>query len=563
MIFDSKTDAGRWRRWVYQRLKNVSGTEGIELGDLQDVGDATPNDKNFLIADGDSWEAAAHILDDHTDVTISGVLDEEALVFNSATGRWENTEVQLPSVTVVQGGDAASAFTEQDVNPWGTSGSGGTGLPNGGTEGQLLIKDSSVDGDASWQTFGAVAASATEYCPNYTSYTRVSDSAFTIDLVNAAALFRTGRRVKFSQSGNFDYGVVSAVDYNSTAANDTHVTLTMEGSDTVPTGTFDVCLVTSGTAWSPIAADPFGGTAIRGIATGPLSGTQWWVAVGDGGKLFTSTDAGVTWTSRTSGTTGDLLCVTYNARDAEFMVGGETTGSAGALLLKSTTGTSWSSVSIPWVDGANDYVKSISYSYPGQYYCCSVWDDSTTTHDTNLSLDSYATFTPRQSVANGGKVAAMESPNGIIDDWYIANATITQLYINFGDGSGATSHSHGVAVTALSFEYNNGEGASNQFSGDSSGRIYYSGDLDDATFSNPIRDFATAEIHQRTVCVGDSGTIGYIADANLENADAWVSVANGFAPTANVLCVEFNETDGVFVACADNGQICRSSNGIA
>ncbi len=119
-IFDSKTDTSKWRRWVYERLASTSPT-GTELGDMTDVGDATASDRNFLIADGSEWNAEAHVQDDHSDTTITSPAQDEALVYNASTGKFENTEIALQSVTCIDGGDSSSLFPEQDVNPFGTS----------------------------------------------------------------------------------------------------------------------------------------------------------------------------------------------------------------------------------------------------------------------------------------------------------------------------------------------------------------------------------------------------------------------------------------------------------
>lgn len=406
------------------------------------------------------------------------------------------------------------------------------------------------------------AGASDVYSPGY-NYTRLSTTTFTIDLVNALALFRTGRRIKFGRGGLYTYGVVASGDYNSTHPNDTFITMTMEGTNTIPSTIDELYLVSSDSSWSPIASDPFGGTAIRGIATGPISSTQWWVAVGDGGKLFTSTDAGVTWTSRTSGTTGDLLCVTYDSNSEEFIIGGSASAAAGSYLAKSTNGSTWSSITIPWSNAANDYIKSIGYSYTTQYHCVSHWDDSAGFYDPYVSTNTFSTVTSRASnVTATALVASARSLNAANAAWYYVNGVSAFVYQSVNDAGASFTHSHSGIITALGYDYNAGASANRLFTGSTTGNIIVNNTLDDVTFSNAIRDFAVSEMHERTVCVGDSGTIGYLPDASIGSVDSWVSVSNGFDPTANVLCVDFNETNGVFIACADNGQICRSSTGI-
>jgi hypothetical protein len=120
MIYDSKTDTAKWRRYVYDRIGGISAGP-VELGDLDDVSDATATDKNFLIADGSNWVASAHAQGDHSDTTITSPAQDEALVYNASTGKWENTAVALPSVNCIDGGDSASTYPEVDQNPWSTA----------------------------------------------------------------------------------------------------------------------------------------------------------------------------------------------------------------------------------------------------------------------------------------------------------------------------------------------------------------------------------------------------------------------------------------------------------
>jgi hypothetical protein len=85
--------------------------------------------------------------------------------------------------------------------------------------------------------------------------------------------------------------------------------------------------------------------------------------------------------------------------------------------------------------------------------------------------------------------------------------------------------------------------------------------VDTATFSNQMNDFAYSSTHGRVVGVGDNQQMGYWDAANKAVTDAWVVIESGFDPTTNIRAVAWNGTDGVFVAVAENGQICRSTNG--
>jgi len=475
-----------------------------------------------------------------------------------------DTLINLPNVTEIDGGDAAETFPSQPQGPYGVVSGGGGGVPNGGTFGQILIKQSATDGDAIWDSFGPDQANDAYY-PNYTSYTRVDNDTFTIDLIDAESLFREGRRIRFEQSGAFDYGVVSSVDYNITNANDTTVNLTMEGADTVPTGVFDVALVTSATAWSPIAGDPFSGNAIRDIATGVIGATQWWVIVGDGGRVATSTDGGATWTTRTSNETGDIRTVIYDAMNQEFYFGGG--DASGGFIRNSTNGTTWTDVTLSaWADGANDYIASMGYNVAGNYICVTWWDNDGNSYFGRVTDNGFTTVGNRTTSAFPPNLAAADEYASSVDtNWTYAASTSVVYFSSFADTSGATDETVGSTVTGL-IRYTVPGTGTRTVAGLTNGNIELfqiggAAVVDDVTFADPIRNFAHSDVHNRLVCVGDNATIGYIADANVASPDAWVAVQNGFDPLADILAVEFNETDGVFVAVASNGQICRSTNG--
>jgi len=76
-----------------------------------------------------------------------------------------------------------------------------------------------------------------------------------------------------------------------------------------------------------------------------------WVAVGGGGKIFTSADPTTgTWTERTSGTSNRLRAVCWDSDAGEFIAAGEN-----ITVLSSSNGTSWSSESIASGPGASAF----------------------------------------------------------------------------------------------------------------------------------------------------------------------------------------------------------------
>jgi hypothetical protein len=205
----------------------------------------------------------------------------------------------------------------------------------------------------------------------------------------------------------------------------------------------------------------------------------------------------------------------------------------------------------------------------------SVWDNSAGVFYYSASNDQWSTEVSK-TTASLGLVGADNAPSSYHAKWIIAGGAEQDdilEYDSFSDPSPLTSYSgNGEIIEALSlFSCPNAPDVVENwaFLGTGTGRLVtlktngWTGYVDDLTFSNAIRGFAHAANTQRSICVGDSAVIGYIDDADLGTIDSWTSVSNGFSPTSNVLCAAYNETDMMFVAGADNGQICRSTNGIS
>ena len=579
-IYDSKTDTSKWRRYVYQRIQNLGGSAGAAaLADLSDVGDATPADRNFLIGDGTEWNAEVHNQDDHGDTVIVAPAQDDAIVYNASSGKFENTPIALQAVNCVNGGDAASTFPEVSSNPWGTSGGGGGGsaltVQDGGTTltiaGTLL---NFVGFDVSEPTADEItitkqpAQSKEAFCPDY-NYSRVDDDEFTVDLVNAEALFFINRRVRFDKAGTLSYGSVTAVDFNVTSANDTHVTLAMEGGDTVPTDPFDVCLVSSALSWSPIATDPFGGTAINDIAVGSAGGSEYWIAVGDNGKAFFSTDEGVTWSTCTfdnSPGTDPLNCIVYDNTNNKFWIGGSLSGTNLAGLWYSTDGESFTELSsYPMGNAAGDVCRDLSYHGVQNYLITAFFDASSGNTDTYVSSNEFVAVSGRAAGASITHVTGDETGNGPNTTWMYGSALNTFQYSSVSDATSSSYQGNASSITALEM-VDTGETSVNIYIGGSGGDITSKplssiATADTTTFANQINDFAYSGMNNRTVCVGNGGQIGYQDTVDQFTANSWQNSASGFDPAANITCVAWSDTDGLFVACASNGQIARSTTG--
>ena len=84
------------------------------------------------------------------------------------------------------------------------------------------------------------------------------------------------------------------------------------------------------------------------------------VAVGDSGTILTSTD-GTSWTSRTSGTTSNLVGVTYGNNKFFTMLG--TMSSSIGTVLTSSNGISWTSSSATCSSCGTDNVSLNDVTY--------------------------------------------------------------------------------------------------------------------------------------------------------------------------------------------------------
>lgn len=131
----------------------------------------------------------------------------------------------------------------------------------------------------------------------------------------------------------------------------------------------------NGTTWT--SGSIVGGVTVGGDGwrpTGVAFGNSTWVAVGTTGKIYSSTD-GLTWTARTSGTTGDIANIAFanGIFVAERFTSSNTQGSV--QMLTSTNGINWSIVEPPVIE--SDDVLYLSNGAPAldtkPVYALSKW----------------------------------------------------------------------------------------------------------------------------------------------------------------------------------------------
>lgn len=457
---------------------------------------------------------------------------------------------------VIQSGGGGSAIVVKDEGVSLTTGLLELDFVGDGVEvttvtaGKLLVTIST----------GAILPASTEYCPNYT-YVYVSDTSWKVEGYDVTNIFSPAKRLKFTLGSTIKYGTVVSSSFST----DTTIVMSMESSAVLTDDAIEVCLVSNTAGWAPISTLPLGAVSINAVATGKIGSSQYWIIVADGGKIATSTDAGLTWTEQTSGTTENLNCIAYNSTDEVFMIGADN-----ATILTSSNGSTWvvdtTVLAATMVGSPTGNVLDIAYGYIDNSFNIR-WDGNSTGSGYELSYtnDEGATWTgPRLGQTSRG-IALLDS----VDDIFFGYNNDVYIYINQADTTASITVTCDAAtgnVTSLLFFSDGTEEW--KFIGHSNGMISYQtparGLFEDITppSSNPIRGMAYSSFHDRVVAVGDNATIVAIEYAARLADDGVVAVANGFSPLENINDIAWNSTDGFFIAVGAFGNVARSTNGL-
>jgi hypothetical protein len=97
----------------------------------------------------------------------------------------------------------------------------------------------------------------------------------------------------------------------------------------------------------------FAGVILRAVAYSVS--LALFVAVGDGGVIYTSADPSAGWTARTSGTVNTLLSVVFDLGSLKFVAVG-----ASGTILESADGITWSAVAMPAGPGATATLRVVA-----------------------------------------------------------------------------------------------------------------------------------------------------------------------------------------------------------
>lgn len=322
-----------------------------------------------------------------------------------------------------------------------------------------------------------------------------------------------------------------------------------------------------------IVQDPFSGTRINRICSGTIGGNQFWVAIGTGGRLYTSTDAGITWTVRSTSTSENLISIGYNSSNQQFLV-----GCTNGEFLISNSGTSWTrdSTTIPALGGlgSNDVISVVWDVGAGLWWCCIAYNASTTrrtyttdnlattftVRDTGITLeiDGYAAIT-----STGNSIIWGDSVSDDADYHISAVDTAESSFLSVTDGSsivsvraagGTAGAFHDVVLGKV-----NGALVRCQVTGSSTSSATL-------RFNEILMPGRVWGIHYSTgsnrwIAVGESASIWTLLSSQFTVANAWQEVINPF--TTDITDVWYDNVDDLFIAVSTSGEIGRSTDGIS
>ena len=332
------------------------------------------------------------------------------------------------------------------------------------------------------------------------------------------------------------------------------------------------------TGFTLIAGDPFAGAPIRRVMSGLIGATTWWVAIGNAGALFTSTDAGATWQSRASGLTGDLLCIDYNPTNQQFVV-----GSRNGEFTSSTNGSTWTAdtTTIPALGlaGSNDIHGVLWDAVQALWWWCFNVSAGATTrsYTTPTALTPFTIADSTQSMRPDSIARITTTGNVII--FADALSEDTDFYNGASDNSetvygqtdaGTLCKCVGTGPGTVSPD---GPFTHNVLHGYDTGEVKRFGSTTGTGSPRALKDPAReplaggaingiAQDGTRWVLVGDGGEIYTLLNSLFDSPfNVFEIVNNPF--TADINDVWYDSNDGVFVAVGSNGQIATSPDGIS
>lgn len=401
-------------------------------------------------------------------------------------------------------------------------------------------------------------------CPGY-SFTFVDADTFKVSGFDVTTQFSAAKRIRFTFDAVTLYGLITSSSFS---AGDTTIEMAMEAGPLLDVN-YTVCLVAGNTSWPAIFTDPFSGDSINDICTGVIGSVQWWVIVGNNGKVAASSDKCLNWNLLPTSTSNNFGSCCYDSSNETFWFGG-----AGGIVANTTDCISVTedTVSIPALGGSSTFdITGIDYSLASNVLLLNYRYDGTT-ESVAYTLNQGATWVRGTLSARKGlslntkSIKFQASGSGTIAQSYsYAAGSISSLRLPaYNSGNHQSGDALSQSNTASLYSFYDGIGETRIYGfGDGNIRGFGAWQNSDITsISSQINGFAYSATDGRLLSVGNNGVIAYLDSVNKLASNAWTPVSTGFYAGANINAVARNEIDQMCVAVASNGQICRSPNGI-
>ncbi len=250
------------------------------------------------------------------------------------------------------------------------------------------------------------------------------------------------------------------------------------------------------------------------------------IAVGAGGTILRTTDGGATWVAQTSGTTADLTSVALDGPDDGMAVGG-----GGTILQTADGGTTWARDSTGSTSGLNgvSFVDSQIWVAVGSAaYSAGSWGPTPVLRTT----DAGATWSITNLSQSGKEIilrgVSFSSGHGIAAGTAVGETNEGETYYTTAD-SGTTWHEH--LANAFSTFYGCSEAGPSAVAVGNEGIIYRDGVTQvDNSISATLYGVAFAD-NNRGVVVGNGGIVIRTTDAGVSTpyAPELTQPANGSA----------------------------------
>ncbi len=319
--------------------------------------------------------------------------------------------------------------------------------------------------------------------------------------------------------------------------------------------------------WTAIAADPFSGGNIQHIATGVIGGTEWWVIAGST-LIYTSTDAGITWTSRASGVGGSITTLKYDDSNENFIA-----GCANGDFTMTVDGSTWVAdtttvAAIPGLTGSGQFNGMVWSPGAGLWAVFMEYNvGASAMLNANFDMTVWAVADTTTSLPGSGPDNSCVYDVGVAGRTIYAGLTTSFSYYSDPlDTSPLSINNMSEPVTAALGKLGTLGDPQDMFIGDNVGDIELMNSssvraVNNNAMTGPVNAFSYSSASDRMIAVGNAGEIKTQDGPDIETPGTWFDVVTPFG--ANINDVDYNATDDMFICVCADGVIARSVDGIS